>query len=487
MFDKLEKLPGAKTSKFKQRIYLPFTAEVPDVESPIRKEIENVLNGTKYKLDSYAKATVKDSNGRTISLQKILTRLKHPDLVNKVNDDEARKGAYQFESELMLVFTHAKLDLASMSTGRGWTSCMNLLTGINKRYVARDIQQGTFICYLTTKPDTNLNSPTARTLIKPYINTSDFQDIVYVTETSDKYGTQPPNFIEKVKEIISGIQNIPPGGYELLRGLYCDRLDKELTIHSPAIQAILDGRSEPENKEEVMVILRTLLPHVREKLFTIHDDLTVDVDADVSLSYANLKVIPVKFGKVNGGFWCHGNELTTLKNSPREIRYAFDCTNNKLKTLEGGPEIIGGSYYCYSNELRSLKGAPSRIDGDFSCWGNKLKSLEGAPRTVTKNFEATGCGLTSLKGSPEVVGGSFVVNRNELTSLKDGPKKVFNNYYADGNKIEGPHGFDGVTKEIMGKISIRGNDFDAYPGAWKDTVDKLKSETTASEVVAMYY
>lgn len=39
------------------------------------------------------------------------------------------------------------------------------------------------------------------------------------------------------------------------------------------------------------------------KKYTINDDLTVDVDGDVDISYKNLVKIPINFGIVSGNFF----------------------------------------------------------------------------------------------------------------------------------------------------------------------------------------
>ena len=56
-----------------------------------------------------------------------------------------------------------------------------------------------------------------------------------------------------------------------------------------------------------------------------------------------------KFRHVAGGFYCSGNELTSL---------------------EGCPKEVGGSFYCNSNQLTSLEGAPKEVGGDFECVEN---------------------------------------------------------------------------------------------------------------------
>jgi len=114
----------------------------------------------------------------------------------------------------------------------------------------------------------------------------------------------------------------------------------------------------PTSKEEVEVVLKNW----GIQKYTINDDLTVDVANSVVLSYRVVtvlpikSVLPIKFGKVNGNFYCSGNPLTSLIGAPREV---------------------GGNFYCDNNQLTSLDGAPREVGGDFNCLFNKLKSLDG--------------------------------------------------------------------------------------------------------------
>ena len=77
------------------------------------------------------------------------------------------------------------------------------------------------------------------------------------------------------------------------------------------------------------------------KNFQIVDGL-VNVLGDVDISDRKLTKIPVKFGRVEGDFYCYYNQLATLEGSPQEVGGNFLCENNQLTTLEGSPQIIGG-------------------------------------------------------------------------------------------------------------------------------------------------
>ena len=129
------------------------------------------------------------------------------------------------------------------------------------------------------------------------------------------------------------------------------------------------------SKEEV----EKFLDNFGIRNYTIHDNLIVDVNGSVDISYARLAVIPVKFGTVSDSFICSSNRLTSLIGSPREVGRDFNCRYNNLTSLAGAPREVGGNFYCAYNKLTSLKGSPQAVGGDFGCSFNELTSLKGAP------------------------------------------------------------------------------------------------------------
>jgi len=82
------------------------------------------------------------------------------------------------------------------------------------------------------------------------------------------------------------------------------------------------------------------------KNWKLNSDGKVDVDGNVNMTEMGLTEIPVKFGKVNGSFYCENNKLTNLKNCP--------------------DYISGVNFYCSLNQLidyfKNIK------EGDFKFW-----------------------------------------------------------------------------------------------------------------------
>jgi hypothetical protein len=91
--------------------------------------------------------------------------------------------------------------------------------------------------------------------------------------------------------------------------------------------------------------------------YIINDDLTIDVNGDVYLSYKNLTAFPkyIKFKSVGGYFSCHHNQLTSLEGCPSSVGGGFSCSSNQLTSLKGCPSSVGGGFNCYNNKKHFTK------------------------------------------------------------------------------------------------------------------------------------
>lgn len=100
--------------------------------------------------------------------------------------------------------------------------------------------------------------------------------------------------------------------------------------------------------------IKRWLDKYKIKNYIINDDLSVDANGDIDISNQDLEVIPVKFGKVTGSFW---------------------CSHNKLINLEGAPEFVSGNFFCDGNKLTNLTGISKSIRYIIICVDNPLTSL----------------------------------------------------------------------------------------------------------------
>ncbi len=104
--------------------------------------------------------------------------------------------------------------------------------------------------------------------------------------------------------------------------------------------------------------------------YTINNDGSIDVDGGVDLSNKNLSKIPFKFRNVSGGFYCCGNQLTSLEGAPKSVGGGFGCYDNQLTSLLGAPNNVSGGFYCDHNQLTTLDGTPKTVGGRFLCYDN---------------------------------------------------------------------------------------------------------------------
>jgi hypothetical protein len=361
IFSELLKLPNAFGSKRNERIYVPLKKEKKKIWSPVASEIEREVSKQGYKISDY-KAGLLSKGNRQLRISKALTALGLENLKKKFEEDLARAGTR--EEGKLIVFSRHAYDIAAMSTRRGWTSCMNLYTGIERDHVQYDIKEGSIIAYLILKEDTNLRSPIGRVLIKPFIDIKNKTNVLYVPEKKIYPTTLPDEFLEQVEEIFSKIQkeNVEYGVFKLVNTLYCD--SQSIILRSPPhIQAILDGKKEAQTKEEVKEVLQ----YLEIKDYQINNDLSVNVNYSVNISNKDLKVIPIKFNKVYGSFYCKHNNLTSLEGAPKEI---------------GGVKK-NGDFYCSYNKLTSLKGFPKEINGTVRILYNSRKFTEEEIRAIS--------------------------------------------------------------------------------------------------------
>ena len=188
----------------------------------------------------------------------------------------------------------------------------------------------------------------------------------------------------------------------------------------------------------------------------------VDVKGDFDCSYEKLKDLKgVRFGKVNGRFYCRNNELTSLAGGPQKVGVDFRCQYNKLTSLKGAPQELGGDFICEDNNLTSLKGAPQEVGGIFSCNNNQLTTLAGAPQEVGGYFNCAFNKLTSLAGGPQEVGGYFKCYYNKLTSLEGAPQEVGEGFDCSDNELTS---LEGVPQYVGGYFSC--DAFDLGGGEW---------------------
>jgi hypothetical protein len=204
--------------KGQDRIYLPLKGE-SKLETGAPQPIQFFLSKEGYEIVDYPKGIAKNKEGRLIKIGKLLNKKGETELLKSFQLDKNRQSSTS--KERLVVISRHPYDLAGMSTGRGWTSCMSLPKGIYSKYVRKDMEKGTLVAYVVDTNDKNINSPTCRLLIKPFINAEDKNDIVLYPEKKI-YGTDVNGFRETVIKWLDTFQRVDGTLYKKTPSLYND-------------------------------------------------------------------------------------------------------------------------------------------------------------------------------------------------------------------------------------------------------------------------
>ena len=181
-----------------------------------------------------------------------------------------------------------------------------------------------------------------------------------------------------------------------------------------------------------------------------------EIRGSLELDGLHLKELPDFLGEVDN---CYGNidlqenQLTSLKNLPKNISGYLDVSKNRITSFEGGPKYVSGRLECSNNRISSLNGMPLvsghgsilvsannltslnglklpntvdidsfRINASF----NKITTLQGSNLSSIESMyslQLQGNPLKSIEGCPPMIG-SFNLNFTDLESLKGGPLYV---------------------------------------------------------------
>ncbi len=215
------------------RVFIPIGKPSRNVQSVTPPpEIQQVLADAGFEIQDYVKGIVFNKEKKqSIKLGKVLTKLKRDDLLQKFNNDSRREGT---KNQYIVVISRHPYDIAGMSTDRGWTSCMNLKSGINRHYVPLDVKHGSLVAYVTTYDDKNLNNPSGRVLIKPFYDTYSSDEKVYFGIENQVYGTNVPGFTDAVNAWVKMVNT----KYQGLEGIAIVELHRDLYVDSSRRQVM---------------------------------------------------------------------------------------------------------------------------------------------------------------------------------------------------------------------------------------------------------
>lgn len=206
------------------RLYIPFDQEL---EYRVPSSIEKELNDLGYYHIDHINGLCSRGE-RFIKISKLLN--KNPnnnDLIKIFNN--SRSGKVLKSEQLNIVFSQNVHDIAKMSTGRGWRSCLqlplnDLKSGYEYKNLFKEVKNGGIVAYLIKKEDKEIDNPISRIWIRRFIcgrNTILFPE-------NKVYGYNSENFLNSVKNYLNNKQkNIKSNFYKYVGGDYSDTFDKK--------------------------------------------------------------------------------------------------------------------------------------------------------------------------------------------------------------------------------------------------------------------
>lgn len=159
------------------RAYFPVSRRIKDIEAP--QEIVDALLKLGYSITSYrdgkAVKTIEVRDGKKTQVKNIGRILKNEvrdPVLSKEFDNRLGTTNKDDSKRYMVCITHNPEDVGAMSTGRNWTSCMELpedeedYGGMHYQTALSQVQYGGMCAYLIYPDDKTVEDPFARIAIK---------------------------------------------------------------------------------------------------------------------------------------------------------------------------------------------------------------------------------------------------------------------------------------------------------------------------------
>ena len=199
--------------------------------------------GVKLDLEDSSLENLTKINNAKVKIKNIIDTIRDiEEELSKLFNDPIRLGA---KGDLLVVISMRGDDIATMSTGRRWTSCMELNRGAHYKDVFCEISDGGFVAYLINSDDKNIEDPLARLLVRRF-DSQDGKSIAVPEGDIYSSGEEYPELIKAVDDWISGKQgSIYPSTYKRMGGKYSDTFDDEEAFG-------IDLEMDPKRTFEVM-------------------------------------------------------------------------------------------------------------------------------------------------------------------------------------------------------------------------------------------
>lgn len=151
------------------RIYFDIKVDPSKWQVNIPQEIKDYMEWFRYPIKDYAKGICVDKDGRDIKIGRLFVKLGREDLLKAYEDS---KNNTLKDTEYTVVISRHPYDIIGQSTGRGWSSCMDINDPrYEKKFVetwyglSKQLKQGHLVSYLLRKNDRNIKNPISRIMI----------------------------------------------------------------------------------------------------------------------------------------------------------------------------------------------------------------------------------------------------------------------------------------------------------------------------------
>lgn len=175
-------------------------------DCPHYGDVAFVLNRNNYYIKDYIEGTCTKLSDfdRIFKIGRVLTKLDAPkSTINGFANSAIRAGKTK---KLAITLSRNVYDILTMSTFRGWRSCMSV-DGSNFYYIGADLTCGTLIAYVHEETDTNIEKPSGRVLLKPvFAPINDFKEFILLyAREHNVYGTISDKMNEHISDITKAI------------------------------------------------------------------------------------------------------------------------------------------------------------------------------------------------------------------------------------------------------------------------------------------
>lgn len=271
-------------------------------ERTAHPDVVDHLSQHGYKISDYDKGLARDANGREMKIGKVLEKTKAPYEISSAYENDPNRSALgrnasQFpSSDLQVVISRHPHDIASMSTDRGWESCMNMRGGCNSHYLARDVQEGTHVAFLTKKGDDTAEEPLARIAIKPFYGDQTGRKILHpegrTYSTANGFDSRFTGAVRKWTE-----QNFPKGDKEVFsksKDVYDDDNKREVG----SMEAMLNHPSSTVRARAFTEYRHKITPEHIERILS-RTDLGEDREAALAHPKTSSEVLDREWDKTD--------------------------------------------------------------------------------------------------------------------------------------------------------------------------------------------